>query len=117
MAWAGFHSIAKFRAQIRNAVMADRCVFQVFHTADCHSQVSEFESGMPLAWTARRVPIRPESGDWQSAEHWRADCQAVILVVANRGNWSAVVSKTVESSPRHFTSRGSLFEALYIFDA
>jgi hypothetical protein len=68
MAGAGFHSIAKFRAQIRNAVMADHSNFQadchkaIFHTTDCHSKVSEFESRMPLAWTARRVRIRPESG-------------------------------------------------------
>jgi hypothetical protein len=32
-------------------------------------------------------------------------------------NLSADFSKKVESSPRHFTSRGPLFEALYIFDA
>jgi hypothetical protein len=31
------------------------------------------------------VPIRPESGGWQSAVHLIADCQAVILIVANRG--------------------------------
>jgi hypothetical protein len=55
MVGAGFHSIAKLRAQIHNAVLADRCVFQ----ADCHrencrtvdrySQRTEFESGMPQA--------------------------------------------------------------------
>jgi hypothetical protein len=55
------------------------------HTADCYSQRSELESGMPKAWTARRVRIRPESGGWQSAVRLRADCQAVILIVANCG--------------------------------
>jgi hypothetical protein len=32
-------------------------------------------------------------------------------------NFSADFSKTVESSTRHFTLRGPLFEALYMFDA
>jgi hypothetical protein len=91
MAGSGFHSIAKLRAQIHNAVLADSGVFQAdchrenCHTADCYSQRSELESGMPKAWTARRVRIRPESGGWQSAVRLRADCQAIILIVANRG--------------------------------
>jgi hypothetical protein len=34
MAVAGFHSIAKLRAQIRNAVLVDHGVFQ----ADCHRE-------------------------------------------------------------------------------
>jgi hypothetical protein len=34
MAGAGFHSIAKLRARIRNAVLADHGVFQ----ADCHRE-------------------------------------------------------------------------------
>jgi hypothetical protein len=44
MAGAGFHSIAKLRAQICNAVLADRGVFQAdchrenCRTADCYSQ-------------------------------------------------------------------------------
>jgi hypothetical protein len=43
---AGFHSIAKFCAQILNPLLADRhnengC------TADCQSQESKFESGLP----------------------------------------------------------------------
>jgi hypothetical protein len=55
MAGATFHYIAKLRAQIRNAVLADRGVLQAdchrenYRTADCHSQRSEFESGMPKA--------------------------------------------------------------------
>jgi hypothetical protein len=91
MAGTVFNSIAKLRAQIRNAVLADRGVFQAechrenCHTANCYCPRTEFESGMPKAWTAQRVHIRPESGSWQSAEHLRADCQAVILIVANRG--------------------------------
>jgi hypothetical protein len=90
MAGAGFHSIDKLRAQIRNAVLADRGVFQAdchrenCRTADGYSQRTEFESGMPKAWTARMVCIRPESGGWQSGVHLRGDCQAVILIVANR---------------------------------
>jgi hypothetical protein len=40
-----------------------------------------------------------------------AICQYSVM------NLSADFSKTVESSPRHFTSRGPLFEASYIFDA
>jgi hypothetical protein len=46
MAGAGFHSIAKLRAQIFNPVLADRGVFHG-QTADC--QESELESGMPKA--------------------------------------------------------------------
>jgi hypothetical protein len=46
MAGAGFHSIAKLRAQIFNPAMADRCVLSVDchiengHTADCQSPKS-----------------------------------------------------------------------------
>jgi hypothetical protein len=55
MAGAGLHSIAKLRAQIRNPVLADRHVIQAdcrrenCHTADCYSQSSKFDSGMPKA--------------------------------------------------------------------
>jgi hypothetical protein len=90
MAGAGFHSFAKLRAQIFNPVLANRGVFQADcqrenrRAADCPSQKSELESGMPKAWNARRVHIRPESGGWQSAVWLRADCQAVILIVAIR---------------------------------
>jgi hypothetical protein len=92
VAEVGFHSIDKFRAQIRNATcIADPGVFQAdchkenCRTVDCYSQKSEFESGTPRAWTARRVRIRPESGGWQSAVHLKTDWQAFFIVVANRG--------------------------------
>jgi hypothetical protein len=55
MAGAGFHSIAKLRAQMFNPVLADRGVFQAdcqrenYRTADGQSQESELESGMPKA--------------------------------------------------------------------
>jgi hypothetical protein len=55
MAGVGFHSIAILRGQIRNHVIADRSALQAdFHkgngcTADCYSQWSEFEDGMPQA--------------------------------------------------------------------
>jgi hypothetical protein len=55
MAGAGFQPVANLRAQIFNPVLADRGVFQadchksICYTADCHSQMSEFEIGMPLA--------------------------------------------------------------------
>jgi hypothetical protein len=91
MAGTGFHSIAKLRAQMFNPVLADHGVYP----ADCHNengrtadyqcQESTFESGLPQVWTIRRVHIRPESGCWQSAVWLRADCQAVILIVAIRG--------------------------------
>jgi hypothetical protein len=48
-------TLLQLRAQIRNAVLADRGVLQAdchrenCHTADCYSQRSEFESGMPQA--------------------------------------------------------------------
>jgi hypothetical protein len=55
MVGAGFHSIAKLRAQIFNPLLAVRGVNSVDchnengHTADCQSQESEFESGLPQA--------------------------------------------------------------------
>jgi hypothetical protein len=55
MTGAGFHSIAKHRAQIFNPALADRgvcsadCQNENGHTADCQSQEYEFESGMPKA--------------------------------------------------------------------
>jgi hypothetical protein len=88
MAGAGFHSIAKLRAQIHNAVLADRGVFQAdchrenCRSADCYSQRTNFESGMPKGWNVRRVRIRLESRGWQSAEHWKADCRGDSIVVA-----------------------------------
>jgi hypothetical protein len=119
MAGARFHYIAKLRAQIRNDVLADCGVFQGdghrenCRTADCYSQRSEFESRMPKAWTFRRVHIRPESGHWQSAAHMKADCQAFITVVANRGNRA----RELAISPAIFTSRDLLFETSYLFEA
>jgi hypothetical protein len=55
MAGAGFHSIAKLCAQIFNPVLAVPGVYSADchnengHTADCQSQESEFESGLPQA--------------------------------------------------------------------
>jgi hypothetical protein len=55
MAGTGFHSIAKFRAQIHNAALAYRGVFQAdchrenCRTADCYSPRTELESGLPPA--------------------------------------------------------------------
>jgi hypothetical protein len=55
MAGTGFHCFAKIRAQIHNTVLAYRGVFQAdchrenCRTADCYSQRSEFEGGMPKA--------------------------------------------------------------------
>jgi hypothetical protein len=91
MAGAGFHSIAKFRAQIFNPVLADRGVYSADchiangHTAVCQSQEYEFESGLPQTSTLRMVRDRPQSGSWQSAVHWKAVCQGDIIVVANHG--------------------------------
>jgi hypothetical protein len=53
MVGAGFHSITKLRAQIFNPGLADRGVYSTDHhnengsTADCQSQESELESGLP----------------------------------------------------------------------
>jgi hypothetical protein len=88
MAGAGFHSIAKLCAQIVNPVLTDRgvrsadCHNKNSRPADCQTEVSKFESRSPQAWNARRVRIRPEREGWQSAEHWRADCQGDNIVVA-----------------------------------
>jgi hypothetical protein len=55
MAGAGFHCIAKLRAQIFHPGLADRGVYSADchnkngRSADCQSQESEFESGMPKA--------------------------------------------------------------------
>jgi hypothetical protein len=95
-----------------------------------------------IPWTAivrgtvRRVRIRPEGGGWQSAARPRADCQAVILMVAIRGvrarslakQWNPVPAILHQEAPclnsqmflmRDFTSlkliRGVLFRPkLYI---
>jgi hypothetical protein len=99
MAGAGFHSITKLRTQIFNPGLADCGVYSADShnengcTADCQSQESEFESELPKAWTSCRVRIRPESGGWQSKVKVSADCQAVILIVANRGirAWSLAI--------------------------
>jgi hypothetical protein len=91
IAGAGFHSIAKLRAQIVNPVLADcgvrsaDCHIENGRSADCQTQVSKFKSGLPQAWSARRVRNRPGGGGWQSAEHWKADCQGDSIVVAVRG--------------------------------
>jgi hypothetical protein len=91
MAGAGFHSIAKLRAQICNPVLADRivnsadCHNENGRTADCQSKESELESRLPQAWILRTVRIRSQSGSWQFAVHWKADCQGVKIVVAVRG--------------------------------
>jgi hypothetical protein len=117
MARGGFHSIAKLRAQIRNALLVDRsvCYRENCRTTDCYSQRTEFESGMPKAGTAHRVRIRPESGVWQSAVHLRANCQAVILIVANRGIRARKQKSEIQSAP--FYIERPLFGMSYIFEA
>jgi hypothetical protein len=87
----------------------------------------------PLLRTAA-VPLKTAelSGPWHSAlklNHLTfAVRSAPIFALAIRGvntaisfdsvtNLRADFSKTVKSSLRHFTSRGPLFEASYIFDA
>jgi hypothetical protein len=90
MAGTGFHSIAKLCAQILNPAMADRGVM----SADCHNK-----NGSTADCQSRSLHLRADchrfepsagfilglSGGWQSAVLLRADCQAVILIVANRG--------------------------------
>jgi hypothetical protein len=55
MAGAGFHFIAKFRAQIYNPVLADQGVSSADshnengRTVDCQTQESKFESELPQA--------------------------------------------------------------------
>jgi hypothetical protein len=86
MAGAEFHSIAKFRAQIRDAVLADRSVLQAdcqkenCRTADCYCQRFEFDSGMPQAWTARRVRIRPEGGVGNPQWIWELIAKQLFLL-------------------------------------
>jgi hypothetical protein len=73
MAGAGFHSIAKLRAQIFNPVLADHgvksvdCHNESGRTSDCQRQEFELESGLPQAWILHTVRIRSQSGSWQSA--------------------------------------------------
>jgi hypothetical protein len=99
MAGTGFHCFAKLRTQILNPTMADRgvisadCHNENGRTADCQSPKSTFESRLPQVKTVRRVHIRPESGGWQSAVLLRADCQAVILIVAIRGVRARSIAK------------------------
>jgi hypothetical protein len=63
-------------------VLSTDCRSENGHTADCQSPKPTFESRLPQVWTVRRVHIRSEGGGWQSAVQLRADCQAVILIVA-----------------------------------
>jgi hypothetical protein len=64
MAGAGFHSIAKLPAQIFNPVLADSgvnsadCHNENGRTADCQSQESELESGLPQSSILCMVHIR-----------------------------------------------------------
>jgi hypothetical protein len=84
----------------------------------------------PLLRTAAFLVKTTElSGPWHSALKLSHQTLAVrstpIFALAIRGvhsfdsitNLSAGFSKRVKSSPRHFTSRDLLFEALDIFDA
>jgi hypothetical protein len=108
MACAWFHSIAKLRAQIFNPVLADHGVYSADyhnendHTADCQSQESEFESGLPQTWTLRMVRIRPQSGSWQSAVHCKAVCQGDIIVMANRSIRARELAKEWNPTPTIF---------------
>jgi hypothetical protein len=87
---------------------------------------------MPLLRTAAVLLKTAElSGPWHSAlklSHLTLAVRSMpIFALAIHGvntaisfdsvtNLSADFSKSVESSSRHFTSRGPLFEASYIFD-
>jgi hypothetical protein len=86
----------------------------------------------PLLWTAAVILKTAElSGPWHFALklfHLTLAVRSMpIFALAIRGvntaisfdsvtNLSADFSKSVESSSRHFSSRGPLFEASYIFD-
>jgi hypothetical protein len=87
------------------------------HTADWYSQRTEFQSGQPKAWTARRVSIRRVSGGWQSAVHWKADCQGDNIVVAVRGIWARSLAIEWNPATAILTSRGLLIEMSYLFEA
>jgi hypothetical protein len=123
MAGAGFHSIAKLRAQMFNPVLADRgvpladCQNENGLTADCQSQESEFESRITKAWNARRVRIRPQSGSWQSAVQLIADCQAVILIVAFRGVRARSLAKEWNPPPPFYIKRPPVWNVVFIWSA
>jgi hypothetical protein len=89
---ARFHFIAKFRATTFNPVLADRGLsFTDSHniidfTADCQSQQSKFESGLPKGWTAagfvlsRRARVGNPQYIWKlSAKQLLLYCQIVEL--------------------------------------
>jgi hypothetical protein len=118
MAGAGFHSIANFRALTPQ--FATIRITALNCTADSQPLLSglirtlrafqaSFHSALkfgPLTKAIRgtamfSVAIRLEN---------TAICQYSVT------NLSAEFSNRVKSSPRHFTSRGPLFELSYIFD-
>jgi hypothetical protein len=84
-------------------------------TPDCRSSIKNCGTVRPMAFRSQNKHLT------------LAVRSAPIFALAIRGvntaisfdsvtNLSVDFSKTVESSPRHFTSRGPLFEASYIFD-
>jgi hypothetical protein len=123
MAGAGFHCIAKLRAPMPRFATIKITAWQsaLNHTADCQPPLSGLIYTNPAGG----------SGIWQSAFKFGPLTIAIrgtaIFSVAIRlentaicqysvTNLSAEFSNRVESSSRHFTSRGPLFELSYIFE-
>jgi hypothetical protein len=118
----GFHSIAIFRTLILQIATLIITPWQSFPS----------HCGLPTPALRPNTNHAESSGLWQSALKFRLLTLAIssmtISSVAIRGahtavcqhrvkNLSAEFINRVRSSPRHFTSRGHLFEASYIFDA
>jgi hypothetical protein len=84
-------------------------------TPDCRSSIKNCGTVMPLAfrsqiWTLTTAIRSTAIFSVAICLENTAICQYSVM------NLSADFSKTVKSSTRHFTSRGPLFEASYIFD-
>jgi hypothetical protein len=76
---------------------------------------AESQSPEPPAGFVLGLRAGPRGG-WQSAVQMRADCQAVILIVANCGIGARKLAIQWNPAPAIFHLEAFLFEASYIFD-
>jgi hypothetical protein len=80
---------------------------------DCRSSIKNCRTVRPMAFRSKIKP--PDLSSPQCAYFCIGNPRSEYFDSVT--NLSADFSKTVESSPHHFTSRGPLFEGSNIFDA
>jgi hypothetical protein len=108
------------------------------NSADCHHNIISLAISSPMFCGLPIPALRPNTNPAGGSGLWHSALKFGPLTIAIRGtaifsvairlkntaislysvmNFSAEFSNRVEFSPRHFTSRGPLFELSYIFDA